>query len=443
MGEMVRFSVKVKEVIDGTGKEAFGPAVITVGHGKIESVQLASAWEKDRSDGIVDPSIPCIDCSNWTALPGFFDCHVHMRGIPVHDVFPELKGGTFDTMVQTHPFARTIPEGILLLAAVRNGSRALSAGITTIRDCGSRGDVMYSYRQGVKLGIVQGPRVLMSGPMVSVTGGHGASGEGEADGPDETRKITRQLIKKGVDFIKVAATGGLASKTNPGQLGFSVPELQAITDEAHRCGLMVAAHILGRTGIITSLEGNIDSFEHVWFLEPDRTVNFQPDLVHRMVDKGVVCCPTPATEYRLVEIIQRKVDAGKATDSEVQTMKWSDEQVKRNVEIVMFMHEAGLKLINGTDAGVPYIPFDDYALPLELLVEAGLPPMEAIKQATSNPAEVLGVNAGTLVPGKIADICLLEGNPLEGFSAMRKVRRVIKEGELVYTWPGPCTGEVM
>ena len=151
--------------------------------------------------------------------------------------------------------------------------------------------------------------MLIAGPIITMTGGHGYYSGGEADGPDETRKLPRQLIKKGVDFIKVAATGGLASATtNPGQRGYSAEEMRAIVEEAHRCGLKVSTHILAREGTLTSLEAGIDIFEHCWFLETDRSTNYDEELVQRMAEQGVVCCPTHATEYRLAEMIRFKMD---------------------------------------------------------------------------------------------------------------------------------------
>ncbi len=421
--------IEVARVIHGDGSCTDRPVILSWQEDRIEGIRLPDEWRANFGD---NEELLCFD--DLTALPGLIDSHVHLRGLPITTLYPEFKGTRFETKVEKTALDMTIPEGLHLLAGVRNARTALSAGITTVRDCGAMGDMPFLLKQGIGIGLVDGPRTLISGPIITMTGGHGYYSGGEADGPHETRKLTRHLMKKGVDFIKIAGTGGLASATtNPGHRGFSVAEMQAIVEEAHRGGLKVTAHVLASSGVAPVLEAGLDMIEHCWFLEPDGSTNYDPDLVDRMVDAHVVCCPTPATEYRLAEMIRKKMDEGTATREEVELAAWSEAVVDKNIQNVMRMVEQGVTIIHGTDAGVSYIPFDDYALGLELLVnEGGMNPRDAIVSATGEAAKAHGIEAGLLKPGRLADICLVAGNPHDDISALREVRRVYRDGVLAF-----------
>ncbi len=422
-----RTNLRVGALIDGTGAQRKGPSVIGFTGDRLETVIPAAEW------GEPAPGDRVIDATHLTAVPGLIDCHVHFQGIPVTRIYPELADSVFETMVEHSDVELGMSDGIRLMAGVANARCALGAGITTARDCGGWGEVPFWLRHGVGLGIVPGPRILISGPIVTVTGGHGYFGGGEVDGADEARKMTRSLIKRNVDFIKVAATGGLATAaTNPGHRGLSREELSAIVEEAHRTGRKVAAHILGVDGMEPALDAGVDVFEHVWFMKPDRSMDYREELLLRMRDAGVQCSPTPATEYRLVELIDERAERGIATEAEIAVGKWSAERVQRNLEIVLRMKELGILIGHGTDAGVSYIPFDDYALGLELLVAAGMSPMDALLAATRDAAQIVDVDAGTLEPGKLADIALVRGNPDEDISRLRAVEMTIAGGQVLY-----------
>jgi len=251
---------------------------------------------------------------------------------------------------------------------------------------------------------------------------------------EEVRKATRLLVKKGVDFIKIAATGGLATPTtNPGRASYTTRELQEIVREAHNLGVHVAAHILATEGTRRCLEAGVDTFEHNWFIEPDGQTRFDEDLVKRMADDGVVCSPTPGTSALRLRRIEARIAAGTASDREVVTAKWCRKRLKTNAELVGRMWELGVRIINGSDgSGGRTIAIDEYPASLELLVEGGMSPLDAIIASTSQPADVLGINAGILEPGRLADICLIDGNPLGDISDTWNIRRVYRSGLLVY-----------
>ena len=425
-----RTRVMVGTVIPGTGADPWGPAILTFEGGLLTAVEAAPP----------DPELPdgVLDRRSLTAIPGLIDCHTHFISIPIYEAYPELRGTAFETAVQKSRLAPGIPDGLLMAAGVRNALQALRAGVTTARDCGGPGDLPFVLKDAIATGLIPGPRLLVSGPIITRTGGHGHAMGGEADGAVGCRALTRRVMRQGADFIKIALTGGLATAgTNPGHVAFWPEELQAIVDEAHREGRHVAAHILGRDGIQPALEAGVDSLEHVWFMRPDGTTAFDERLLEAMAERGAVCCPTPATEVRLAQRIRRRIEAGVASPEEVRVGAWSEQRVEDNLQIVLRMHEAGIRLLNGTDAGVPYIPFDDYALPLELLVAAGMSPRDAIATATREPAAFLGINAGTLEPGKLADVVLIEGDPYRDVSCLRNVREVWKEGRCVYAHGSP------
>jgi len=423
---------KANKVIDGAPDGVHGPSVIAVRDGTIEGVWPVAQWDGAAARCAETPS-RMIDCSRLTALPGLVDAHVHITSVSFEDVFPRLPGADIESFGKTG-YLDHISDEMVLLAAVRNAAELLRAGVTTVRDCGARGETPFALREGIARGWIKGPRLLISGPPITQTGGHGYFFGGEADGPEGTRKLARTLIKKGVDFLKVMATGGLATPTtNPGRASYSAPELRAVVEEAHKADLKVAAHILATEGIMTALEAGIDTFEHVWFIEPDRSSRFNPDLVKRMVDQDVVCSPTiAAAEVGRLTALKEKVRRGVATAAEAELAAWIERQLRHNLEHLIQMHEMGLRIINGTDAMGGYIPFDDYAVTLEMMVKGGLSALDAILMSTREPAKVLGVNAGVLQPGYLADIIFVDGDPLNDISSIRRVRKVFREGELLY-----------
>ena len=424
--------LKANKVIDGTPGGIHGPSVIGVRNGVIDGVWPVAQWDTTIGQN-EEARTRVLDCSRWTAMPGLVDSHVHVTSVSFEDVFPDMPGADIASFGKSG-YMDHITDEMVLLAAVRNAAQLLKAVVTTARDCGARGETSFALREGIARGWINGPRLLISGPPITQTGGHGYFFGGEADGPEGTRKLARTLIKKGADFLKVMATGGLATPTtNPGRASYSVPELRAVVEEAHKADLKVAAHILATEGIMTALEAGIDTFEHVWFIEPDKSSRFDPDLAKRMVDQGVVCSPTiAAAEVGRLAALKQKMREGDASAEERDLATWIERQLRQNVEHLIRMHEMGLRIINGTDAMGGYIPFDDYAITLEMMVKGGLSALDAILMSTREPAEALGVNAGALQPGYLADIIFVDGDPLNDISSIRRVRSVFKEGGLVY-----------
>jgi len=430
--------LKVGELIPGTQHDSMGPCVISIEDGIISAVDPLRDWEASGPPDAAGVEDTVVDCSGLTALPGFIDSHVHLASISVADLYPNLNETEFMTTFGMRIPLPEVTDGRRLLSGIRSAHKLLKTGVTTARDCGAPRDVALWLRDGIEAGLINGPRLLVSGPIITMTGGHGHYMAVEADGVEEVRKATRLLVKKGVDFIKITATGGLGTPaTNPGRAGYSVLEMQAIVEEAHNLGVHVAAHILASEGTKRCLEAGVDTFEHNWFIEPDGRTRFDEELVKRMVDENVVCSPTPATATLRLRKIQHKIDAGTASDREVVTASWCRQRLRENGEIVARMHDMGVRMINGTDGSGGIIAIDEYPASLELMVQGGMSPLDAIVASTSQPASVLGINSGALEVGRLADITLVEGNPLEDISDAWHVRRVYKEGTLVYSSSAP------
>lgn len=349
-----------------------------------------------------------LDYKNKTLLPGLIDCHVHLC-----------------MSADDNPLARVYEDSddMMLLRAARNAEVALKAGITTLRDCGGRNSVTFSAKEAIGKKIIKGPRLVLSGRPITMTGGHCFFLNGEADGVDGVRKAARQLIKEGADFLKIMASGGgMTPSTVPKLPYYTVEELTVAADEAHRLGRKIAAHCHSTQSIEDVLEAGIDTIEHASFLSPKTGQRkFEPHIAERIVDSGTYVCPT--------------ISAGRKP---VRSLEQTDEyklQLKTNMQGSNFsqMLEMGVKLIAGTDAGVTWTTFDNFPLYMELAVAGGMNNMQAIQSGTSLAAEALDIAdvVGTIQPGKEADIIAVDGDALEDISVLWNVAMVMKAGEIV------------
>jgi len=282
----------------------------------------------------------------------------------------------------------------------------LRMGITTMRDVGSLGDLVVEARQAMRYGAFDGPRLLTCGRIVSPTGPGGRFFEGmyrEADGPDDVRRAVREQLRYGADFVKVMTTGARSVELeDPDPAQLTREELAVVVDEAHRMGYRVCAHCEGLAGTELAIEAGIDTIEHGMYL------NQRPDLLERMAANDQVLVPTLSFLLHV---------AGLDPVDEHAPSTWTPllvELGRHNVE------QAQLTLVAARDAGVRLAVGHDTA-PLragmnELLrmIEAGLTTREALVAATSGAAYALGIaeHAGTVEPGKLADLVVVDGDPL-------------------------------
>jgi len=340
-----------------------------------------------------------IDISGCTVIPGLIEGHAHL-------CFDATAGwrGTYDAD----------SPGRMLLRMAANGEKMLRAGITTARDLGAPTGLSIELRDAIDDGLTRGPRLLVAGSPVTTTGGHCWFMGGECDGEVEIRRNVREHVKAGVDWIKVMATGGnMTPRTNTFAPQFSVPELRALIEEAHRLHRKVAAHAHGVAGIRVATEAGVDSIEHCSFQAPngyalDRT------LVTEIARKEIIVSPTVSIGFR----------------------NWPDDgRREQRGQVLRALFDSGCRVLMSTDCGIPGVPHEALAGGMEVMSElAGLSAIEVLQLATSRSAELLGLHdRGVIAPGKAADLLVVEGNPVADLSALSRVRHVVLGGDLVYS----------
>jgi imidazolonepropionase-like amidohydrolase len=349
-----------------------------------------------------------IPLDGQTLLPGFIDAHIHicMDGSPD----PVAAGLTESPTITT-------------LKAAESARRTLMAGVTTVRDMGGKNGIDFGLRQAIDSGLIPGPRMLISGRLICMTGGHGWQIGLEANGPDEVRKAAREQIKAGVDIVKLMATGGvLTPAVEPGSEQLTEEELRAGVEEAHKAGKKTATHAMGTRGIQNALRAGIDSIEHGVYLD-DETVSM-------MMKRSIPLIPTISALYN---IETKGIDAGIPAFAVEKTLK-----VKPfHLESIRMAREAGVLVAAGTDAGTPFNLHGENLGEIKLLVDyGGFSAMGAIEAGTRIAARVLGLEKelGTVEEGKIADLVLVDGNPLDDIDVLlnqESICLVMQGGKIV------------
>lgn len=356
-----------------------------------------------------------IDLKNRFVLPGLFDCHVHL----LLDF----------NATQKVDLVTLSPQAIALRGAYHAGLD-LRAGFTTVRDLGEAngsGDAIFALRDAIAKGWVAGPRVYAAGALIAPTGGHGQiygyrediddlfMSKGRCDGPIECRKVTRLQVARGANVIKLATTGGVLSDVGAG-IGqqFFDDEIQAIVQTAHMLGRKVAVHAHGTDGINAALRAGADSIEHGTFMDDELIRLFKEH--HTWYVPTVMAGMTVAENAKIPGFYPPNVAAKAFLVGPLM------------LATLRKAHNAGLKIAFGTDTGVS--PHGQNAREFELMVQAGMSPMEAIKAATVSAADLVGVtkDLGTVEPGKYADLVATAASPLDNISELRHVRFVMKAG---------------
>jgi len=399
--------IKAGRLFDGRADSTLASAFVHVRGGRIAALgrQADLGAEAGRFGRVIDLG------AEATLLPGLINMHVHMSCNPTETMYADIMADG--------------PERLMLRAA-DNLQEALRAGVTTVRDCGTRNAVAFACREAAREGLLAAPRVVASGHGITTTGGHCHFFCHEADSVVEVQRAVRAQAKAGADFIKLFATGGrLTPNTNILAAQFSEAEMCAAGDEARRLGLRTASHALGTPGIETSVAARVTTIEHCAFLRPEG-VRYEAALAERMVAAGVAVCPT----------IYQGIGKMVAEDAPALTpaQRAFFDSRRRRYETINALVKQGVRIVAGSDAGVPYVRFGDFPGDVAAMgTGTGLPAAYVLKTATALAAETLGLAAetGTLAPGLCADLLGVRGDPLADLGALTRPLLVVARGGVV------------
>jgi len=430
--------LRAKRLIDGSGKEPIDHPVVVV-----KDSQIAEVGTENEVDVPEGENVEEITLENETLLPGFIDSHTHICSGAVL-ASNQTRGETRITAeertfrayphhvgVSTWEPRATLPEGIRMIVATMNARNTLRAGITTIKDAGGPNRIPWDLREAWKMGLIDAPRILISGWPLTITGGHGwLSGDCEADGVDGVRKKVRQFVKQDVDVIKIMASGGGATpRSNNRQVSFSEDELRAIVEEAHKLGRTTFAHCEAYDSIGNAARAGVDALEHCGFILADGSRGFDEEAVKIMAQKRLFYNSTLQTGSEVRDSLrEKKASREILTQSEERALEVQEYKIRRKQENLARIVKMGVQIVAGSDAGG-----DRLLRSMELMVEAGLTTMQVIVAATSNGAKALKMDHlfGTIRKGLKADIIAVEGNPSKNISDLRSLKMVMREGKRV------------
>lgn len=382
-------------LIDGTGRADDGQALL-VSAGRIAAVGPTTDLEPRRAD----QGVTTVDLAGRTLLPGLIDTHVHLAG---GDFQPNREGD---------------PLGLAAFRTVAPATRALQAGFTTIRVAGSRDFLDVDLRDAINEGALVGPRVLASGRGLTTTGGHYHNWCAvEVDGADAVRREVRNHVKRGVDSIKLMLSPGIATEGAAVDAeAFTLEETQAAVSEAHKLGRTVLSHAISIGSIRNGVEAGVDSIDHGYYLDEEQAV--------KMREKGIYLVPTFGPTYYYVH--RRVAEAWRIARAEpVEPIHAAAFKLALHV---------GVPIAMGCDCGAQSrMPNGENALEIELMVRHGMAPMAAILAATREAARLTRLDrlVGTLEPGKVADLIVVDGNPLDDVARLRQGVRAVIQGGVV------------
>lgn len=403
--------VHAGQLLDRPGQPARGASTVVIRNGKVESVRDGFANTAEF------PGARVIDLRDKFVLPGLIDSHVHL------DSDKAGQEGFLESLTNSQAY--------FAYEAAVNARKTLEAGFTTVRNLGNADGITLALRDAIADGKVPGPRIIDSGNGISATSGHGdwslglnpqiaghMHQENLCDGADDCRRAVRMQVRRGVDVIKIMTTGGVNSRIGAG-LGKQMfdDEAKALIETAHMYGKKVAVHAHGADGINLALRNGADSIEHGTLLDEESIKLF--------LKSGAYYVPTLSTVNGYLERIAKDPQAYPPEVRE--KIDWRISITGKSLEKA---YPRGVKIAFGTDAGVS--KHGRNADEFELMVKHGMPAAEAIKAATVNAADLLGLSAevGSLEPGKHADLIAVAGDPLKDVAVLKSVGFVMKGGQV-------------
>jgi imidazolonepropionase-like amidohydrolase len=407
-------------LIDGTGHAPVFPAALVM-----DGEWIVAAGREGEIE--IPEGAEVVDAKGQTLLPGLIDAHSHLHWDAVHDLKEQCVNDSREATA---------------FKAAMNCRKHLTAGVTTIRELSSRKGLLFEVQMARAAGLLTAPRIFHCGTHLCITGGHVYFYGIECNGVNEVREAVREQIKYGATWIKLMGGGSreealspTLTRTGPSWIhlparegeklsraypDFTREEIAAAIDEAHRAGRKVTVDVWDAGAMRDFFELGVDCLEHGG--------PYDDEMLKMMVEKGIWLCPTlspshlQATEGEKIGLAPYEIERRR-------------EGLERRARELRKAVEAGVRLVMGTDAGSPAVPHDRTAAELEAMVNTGLckDAMEAIVVSTKNGAEMLGAldKLGTLEAGKLADILMVDGDPLEDLSALGHVSRVYLGGELM------------
>jgi imidazolonepropionase-like amidohydrolase len=396
--------VHAGRLIDGVGPTPRERVSILIAGERIIGVQ----------DGFIPPAGARVtDLSDATVLPGLIDSHTHITGEGTADaIVRAVTLGAVDHAVRSTLYAR----------------RTLDAGFTTIRNLGADGGADVALKRAINEGLVPGPRIWTARNSLSITGGHGDQGglrpdlgreatweNGIVDSPEEAAKAVRYQHKYGADLIKFTATGGVLSINDSGDLQqFTDAEMKSVVQTAHLLGMKVAAHAHGKLGMEAAIAAGVDSIEHGTYLDVETIKLFK--------EHGTWLVPTILAGKTVAEMAKKPGALHPSVREKAARIGPLIQDSFRRA------YAGGVKIAFGTDSGVS--THGENAREFAYMVEAGMPPIEAILSATRNAADLLGASdtVGSVQAGRFADIIAVAGDPLKDITELQRVQFVMKGG---------------
>ena len=368
----------------------------------VESGKIAKVAPTGEFDGFAGDTI---DTSGGTLMPGLFDCHVHLC------LGAEGDPGTA---------ADKLLPGQITMKALERAQASLAGGVTAVRDCGGKDYLEFAVRDAINTGQQMGPTIRASGKVICMTGGHGNRTGRIADGIDDVVKAVREQIHAGSDLIKIMATGGVMTPgVNPEDAHYTAEEMAAGISEGRRFNKRSASHAQGRDGILNAVRGGITSIEHGIFMDDT--------CVEEMLAQSTYLVPTVSA---LRNILDNKGNG--IPDYVIEKTERISEHHRRSIQMY---YKAGGNIAMGTDAGTPFNKHGSNAMELEFMADLGIKPIDALRFATANGADLMGLEKqGRISTGMVADFLIVDGNPSEVITMASRQEnhlQVVKGGVIV------------
>ncbi len=394
--------LRCPRIVDGIGGTLTQHGVL------LEGQRIARIAPVSEFEGYQGEEIALDDAT--TLLPGLIDCHVHL---------------CFDAEPNPGEVAEKMRPGAVAVRALANAQRSLSGGITAIRDCGGKDYLEFAARDACNRGQFQGPTIRASGRMICMTGGHGNRFGRVADGIEDVVKAVREQVHAGSDLVKIMATGGVMTPgVDPEDAHYSAEEMAAGIAEGHRFHKPCASHAQGTEGILNAVRGGIDSIEHGIFLSDK--------CIEEMLERRTYLVPTLAALKNILAAGDQRIP-----EYVIEKAIRVSETHQRSIKL---FYQAGGRIAMGTDAGTPFNHHGENAQELRYMVDVGISPMDAIIFSTANAADLMRLEkTGRIQEGAMADLLVVEGNPLEDIDAVAdstRHRLVIKLGAVAHVKPG-------